>query len=316
MPKPVSVVCYICSREFGTKSISIHEPQCLEKWKMENSQLPKNQRRPLPKKPEPLAAGGSNSYKLDDYNDMAYKAAQGNLLACENCGRTFLPDRLPVHQRSCRPGHVLNPLPQKKTGSNELTRPETVTLSKSTVLDLKKIGGMDTSEPVAVSKTAAAEPLQCDSCKETLMKACKFCPFCGSPVRSGNPTKVNPAPKREAIRKVSNSQIDKSSKVPPEPRKPQSVVCYICSREFGTKSIAIHEPQCMDKWHAENDKLPKSQRRKEPVKPEGILSSGSYSSSKYNEEAWKASQTNLAQCPNCNRTFLPDRLVVHLRSCK
>jgi hypothetical protein len=48
---PRTVVCYICGREFGSKSIGIHEPQCLEKWKVENSKLPKGQRRPVPKKP-------------------------------------------------------------------------------------------------------------------------------------------------------------------------------------------------------------------------------------------------------------------------
>jgi len=52
---PRTVVCYICGREFGSKSLPIHEPQCLEKWKIENSKLPKERRRPLPKK---LATGG------------------------------------------------------------------------------------------------------------------------------------------------------------------------------------------------------------------------------------------------------------------
>lgn len=32
--------------------------------------------------------------------------------------------------------------------------------------------------------------------------------------------------------------------------------------------MAIHEPQCLKKWHAENEKLPPGQRRKEPQKPE------------------------------------------------
>jgi hypothetical protein len=45
-------VCYICGREFGTKSLPIHEPQCLEKWKIENNKLPKERRRPMPRKPE------------------------------------------------------------------------------------------------------------------------------------------------------------------------------------------------------------------------------------------------------------------------
>ena len=56
---PKTVVCYICGREFGSKSIAIHEPQCLEKWKVQNAQQPKELRRPLPKKPE----GGINMTK-------------------------------------------------------------------------------------------------------------------------------------------------------------------------------------------------------------------------------------------------------------
>ena len=51
-------------------------------------------------------------------------------------------------------------------------------------------------------------------------------------------------------------------------RRPPTVVCYICGREYGTKSIAIHEPQCLKKWHNENNSLPKELRRPEPKKPE------------------------------------------------
>lgn len=37
----------------------------------------------------------------------------------------------------------------------------------------------------------------------------------------------------------------------------------------------------------------------------------------YNEDAYKNyNEKALDQCPNCGRTFLPDRLVVHLKSCK
>lgn len=55
---------------------------------------------------------------------------------------------------------------------------------------------------------------------------------------------------------------------PPVIKRPPTMVCYICGREFGSKSISIHEPQCLEKWKIENNKLPKSQRRPEPIKPE------------------------------------------------
>ncbi|CAH1796449.1 unnamed protein product [Owenia fusiformis] len=231
-----TIVCYICGREFGSKSISIHEPQCLEKWKVQNKQLPKEQRRPLPRKPEVVGSGNMTN---EERNEAAWKAAKANLVPCENCGRTFAPDRLPVHQRSCRP----------KTGGR------TPMSMKSADLRYNP-GGATPSKP----KT----------------------------------------PKPDVI------------------RRPPAVVCYICGREFGTKSISIHEPQCLKKWHIENDNLPKHMKRPPPKKPEvrKIGGSGSYDVNAMNEAAWEAAQANLAPCKNCGRTFLPDRLIVHLRSCK
>ena len=49
---PAFVLCYVCGRKYGTQSIEIHEPQCLEKWHVENAKLPSNLRRPAPRKPD------------------------------------------------------------------------------------------------------------------------------------------------------------------------------------------------------------------------------------------------------------------------
>ncbi|XP_031221536.1 zinc finger protein 474 isoform X3 [Mastomys coucha] len=101
--RPPTVVCYICGREYGTKSISIHEPQCLKKWHNENNLLPKELRRPEPKKPEVRTINAKGFYDLDALNEAAWTSAQSQLVPCNVCGRTFLPDRLIVHQRSCKP---------------------------------------------------------------------------------------------------------------------------------------------------------------------------------------------------------------------
>ncbi|RCN41697.1 hypothetical protein ANCCAN_12367 [Ancylostoma caninum] len=49
------------------------------------------------------------------------------------------------------------------------------------------------------------------------------------------------------------------------------VFCYICGRQYGSLSIAIHEPKCLEKFHIENNKLPKNQRRSEPKRPAVVL---------------------------------------------
>lgn len=222
---PPYVLCYICGNKFGTSSISIHEKQCLEKWDATNQQLPKQQRRSAPKKPE---LTGNASY--EDMNDAAWKSAQSQLIPCDTCGRTFAPDRLAVHKRSCN----------KSKG-----------------------------------KPAAATSTQREST------------FTRNEPKASAPTRA--------------------------PQKPRTVFCYICGREFGSKSISIHEPQCMKKWEIENEKLPRNMRRPMPVKPQALPGGGSYN---YSEAAYEAAQSNLVPCPGCGRTFLPDRLEVHMRSCK
>lgn len=111
--KPPHVVCYICGRLYGTTSISLHIPKCMEKWEMENAQLPRSLRRKPPRRPAgwgdtPLSSDPrERGAQLDVMNDLAFQASQSQLVPCENCGRTFNPDRLPVHQRSCRPNNPL-----------------------------------------------------------------------------------------------------------------------------------------------------------------------------------------------------------------
>ena len=83
------------------------------------------------------------------------------------------------------------------------------------------------------------------------------------------------------------------AKKEPERRMPP-VTCYICGRDFGTRSIGIHIPSCTKKWDNEQvwghphcflltnyrtnnnnrvysqEKLPKSQRRPVPTAPENF----------------------------------------------
>ena len=104
------VTCYICGRDFGTRSIGIHLPSCQKKWEAQQvswelwnwqklwnfkiifkEKLPKEKRRPLPTAPENFDKVISGEIKgkelikmnqkaFDDYNECA-------LEACNWCGR-------------------------------------------------------------------------------------------------------------------------------------------------------------------------------------------------------------------------------------
>eukprot|EP00347_Sterkiella_histriomuscorum_P024172 403332056 len=75
--------------------------------------LPPKQRRPMPEAPESfdhLLSGGISSHKMQQYNEAAYnKWDTEALIACPNCARTFLPDRLEIHLRSCKADRPLKP---------------------------------------------------------------------------------------------------------------------------------------------------------------------------------------------------------------
>jgi hypothetical protein len=274
---PKTVICYICGRQYGSTSIALHEPKCLEKWEIENNQLPLEKRRPTPKRPQALHAG-VGVVNPQEQNDVNWNAFKENLAACARCGRKFLPDRLVVHERSCK------------------------------------------VEPVKMKSSTPST--QICSCGHELREKFKFCPSCGAKCE------LQPSPvSNQPVLDVNKPHVTETSHLPNQqthqsthsavPSKPRTVVCYICSREFGTQSIDIHEPQCLDKWHRENDQLPSSQRRPEPRKPEMIkAANGSYDLSSYNEASWNSSQSNLVPCPNCRRKFLPDRLTVHARACR
>jgi hypothetical protein len=96
---PRLLMCYICGREFGSQSLGIHEPQCLDKWRAEQLLLPLGQRA----RHEPVrvkADGGDGG--VEAANDAARESLQANMVGCEHCGRRFSGgDRLAVHHRSC-----------------------------------------------------------------------------------------------------------------------------------------------------------------------------------------------------------------------
>jgi len=52
--QPRTLVCYVCGREYGTRSLGIHLKTCIKKWEMEQANKPKKDRKALPNPPKEL----------------------------------------------------------------------------------------------------------------------------------------------------------------------------------------------------------------------------------------------------------------------
>jgi uncharacterized OB-fold protein len=222
---PKSLICYICGKGFMKSSITIHLPQCKDKFKKESENL--GVKRKLPKAPaeleDLLEMDKISASALEDYNNKATKTYNDvGLMKCPNCSRTFNPDSLKSHMKSCNSKH-----------------------------------GTD-ADPFASKK------------------------------------------KKQS--------------------RPQGIMCYICGREYFSKSIDIHINQCKEKWLREENLKPKKERRPLPQPPKNfddIVCGNITEETKdaYNNDAFKEyNEKALVPCPNCGRTFLPDRLEVHLKS--
>ena len=106
--RPRLNMCPLCGREFGSLSLNIHLKTCIVRFNREQEQLPLKMRKSAEtiierfRKMEGEVKSNGN-YNIDQLNDETYKVFSEEALApCDLCGRTFLPDRLKVHQRSCK----------------------------------------------------------------------------------------------------------------------------------------------------------------------------------------------------------------------
>jgi hypothetical protein len=47
-------------------------------------------------------------------------------------------------------------------------------------------------------------------------------------------------------------------------KKPRTLACCTCGREFGVASLKIHYPQCVEKFESDEARKPKEERRITP----------------------------------------------------
>lgn len=245
--KQVGVVCYICGREFGTRSIAIHEPQCIKKWDAANQKMPKGKRQPRPTKPVEFDQSFSNDPKerekqIAAINEASNAAATANLAPCSNCGRKFTQARIETHESVCTklkmsPGKAL------KSGSGFYGQ-------RVVVVDGEQVEVIRTKE-----KTFVENPMQTNilsKVEEQISQNVKRgplkmlpCPFCKRAF-STNAISIH----------TKNCKEKPAAAAPPPPPQTQqapqaatekSIRCPFCNKGFPHNMITVHTKNCSSK---------------------------------------------------------------------
>jgi len=130
---PRTYVCYLCGKEYGSESISIHEKQCAELFKKQQEQLPVKERKSLPRRPS-----FEKATSLEERNSFARESFENMMMViCPGCGRTFNEStKLEKHMKGCN--HVKK-LRHLSSGFRDCIVPEESTSHN----DLLKLNGID-----------------------------------------------------------------------------------------------------------------------------------------------------------------------------
>ncbi|CAD5125629.1 DgyrCDS13830 [Dimorphilus gyrociliatus] len=275
---PKCVVCYVCGREYGTRSIGIHESQCLTKWKIENRKLPPNQRRRPPVKPQVLPSiSGRTQHDIDRWNEIAAQSAAAHMACCENCGRTFNPDRLSIHLKSCKPGNASKPVRGKEGLLNSRSRRN---VHPGYEDEYEYHSSADITEYVEFdddyNSSSSERTLTNNYKNHKILQKIDVNEYPGphkSPRRNngnnqqGYRTDRKGDTRRPADYKPQSDGFKFANKPGHRPGGGQFVHCYICNQKFTTASIKFHEPSCLKKWHITQEQLPPHLRQRPPIKP-------------------------------------------------
>lgn len=144
---PRTRVCYVCGRQYGLTSFDIHLKQCKDLFLKREAQKDPRDRKQLPRDPmqdpvaeAPLRGGGGGGGRpssssgrggdetmsggglsLEEINKRSSEAFNNEVMeSCKFCGRTFLAEKLGIHNKSCtvdKPARRVNDAVNRRGGA-------------------------------------------------------------------------------------------------------------------------------------------------------------------------------------------------------
>ena len=349
------ITCHLCGREFGSASIGIHQKQCQQKLLVRHATGTDSKvKKPL--LPElhlsPRLKHSEASCKEHTNTSLASLSWEPFSCKCQFCGCKYGKHSVAIHEGRC----PQNPLVQKqqntgvrqkdsKVSGQPMIRHSASIVSKS--LDVEFISPHEISPPprpevnfssLQLNAVNAGHSVPCEHCGKEIAanrvvvhsRTCKP----SSQMTTENIT--FPTLPRVLRTESGSSTVSEPESHAKVVNKPSSVVCYICGREYGTRSIAIHEPQCLKKWKIANTQLPINYKNPLPRKLDNKLKLVRVASTEnsmtvqrlpqgreipdeivegYFQHCYAEFEKELLPCKKCGRTFAPERHVKHIAKC-
>ena len=276
-PKEVLFICFICNNEFSQEDIKSHVLSCFEKYNDLNSneQNQNNENHidkiidlsskcisSIPTEFQEIALMVESGVKIDievitRYNEVASKLLREFILKeCRHCKRKFMPERIELHQNSCKISNTAKVVGKKGLAIEK----------KESIKGEQQQNVIAIEEKTKQSHTNSNSNKKADAAEKK--KSFIF--------------KGNPKDEENKSLKASNL-VEKESK---QKDKIGMAINTKISSEILNKKNNLHKLSTLSR-----------------VKEE---------SNSKNKEVGK---DGLEKCTNCKRTFLPDRLIVHQRSC-
>lgn len=327
---PLEVRCDYCGQFTAKETLSRHTNWCMRQRQLKNkpdhSSVGTRERdlRPITAKSKPD--------RTTDFGESANDAVAPKKMVAR------------VVTLGLEPGKIEQVFFYSQSQSDKSERPKTRTLRQSS---LQNSGyGLPSLDRAVEGQQGDASGSQAPH-----MERCKNCNMIISSDRIGVHQRLCKSPQistgvvqipstHNLLRVDSKNPSEGPSHSSRPPRKPPTVACYVCGREYGSKSLPIHEPQCLKKFHAQNDKLPINERLPVPRKskssavarillreeeqvavpslPDGIYRNVAPSgdlAQQFFEHCYSEFEKELIPCKKCGRTFAPERHIHHEPNC-
>ena len=293
--------CYLCRQLYGTRSLPIHEKQCLKKWERaqaEEQKKKKKKKNSTEKDIQIMTFGRSKFEENDDGLSGENDEFKGNSFGRSHSDET--KERTNIDIVINGRGDIDND--EYDTESTIIQKPTNTTESSITP---KPIGGPLPSQLFGVSS-----PL----------------------VATKNTESATPSIKK-AGKQAEGEQVNANNS-----GRPRFVVCVYCSKQFGSHSITIHEKSCREKQKLEsktrnrlilnntNTNNKNSNRKtagegKKLSKSVGDISlieafAFAGTNSNGGDSASSANELELVRCEECKRKFLKSDINKHKMHCR